>query len=178
MQEKRDTRKIVSIGLLVLAAASSSHVQINVVNINQPAMTNLGGTELDGVITTANGAGFAFLAPVNPGLNTVTFILSDSRDNHFDTTVYIQNFGVPAPQRSRSPRPRRHLRQPPQLTHTKLGPHKARVVFMPGLFLQPHPPPHYSATSHSRSTTSCAPITYRIGVIMVMAATIAIKYIF
>ncbi|MFO0858317.1 MAG: choice-of-anchor L domain-containing protein [Phycisphaerales bacterium] len=67
------------------------------ISINNTAMGVLAETELDGVIVTNNGAVFQFLTPVNPGVNTLTFIIGDSSDHVLDTTVYIQNFGVPAP---------------------------------------------------------------------------------
>ena len=67
------------------------------ININHPSMGNLLETELDGVIINNGIAGFNFVAPVNPGLNSLVFVLGDTSDSVLDTTVYIQNFGIPTP---------------------------------------------------------------------------------
>ena len=68
------------------------------ISINNTAMSGLVETELDGVITTGSGiAVFQVFGNVNPGLNTLTFILGDAADGVYDTTVYIQNFGIPTP---------------------------------------------------------------------------------
>jgi len=68
------------------------------ISINNTAMSGLVETELDGVITTGSGiAVFQVFGNVNPGPNTLTFILGDAADGVYDTTVYIQNFGIPTP---------------------------------------------------------------------------------
>ena len=68
------------------------------ISINNTAMSGLVETELDGVITTGSGiAVFQVFGNVNPGTNTLTFILGDAADGVYDTTVYIQNFGIPTP---------------------------------------------------------------------------------
>lgn len=68
------------------------------ISINNTAMSGLVETELDGVITTGSGiAVFQVFGNVNPGPNTLTFILGDAADGIYDTTVYIQNFGIPTP---------------------------------------------------------------------------------
>ncbi len=68
------------------------------ISINNTAMSGLVETELDGVITTGSGiAVFQVFGNVNPGPNTLTFILGDAADGVLDTTVYIQNFGIPTP---------------------------------------------------------------------------------
>jgi hypothetical protein len=83
-------------GIFVNGVNSAFHLGLPI-NINHPSMGVLAETELDGVIINGGGAGFNFLAPVNPGLNTLTFIIADTSDNVLDTTVYIQNFGIPTP---------------------------------------------------------------------------------
>lgn len=68
------------------------------ISINNTAMSGLVETELDGVITTGSGiAVFQVFGNVNTGPNTLTFILGDAADGIYDTTVYIQNFGIPTP---------------------------------------------------------------------------------
>ncbi|NBR85042.1 MAG: DUF11 domain-containing protein, partial [Verrucomicrobia bacterium] len=61
------------------------------VNINNPGMTNLAGTELNGVLVVGGSAILTFSAPVTPGSvnNRLTFILGDASDTQLDTTVYI-----------------------------------------------------------------------------------------
>jgi hypothetical protein len=83
-------------GIYVNGVNRASHLGLPI-NINHPSMGNIPETELDGVIINGNGAGFNFLAPVNPGLNSLIFVLGDTSDFVLDTTVYIQNFGIPTP---------------------------------------------------------------------------------
>ena len=57
-------------------------------------MTFFGGTELDGLLDPTLGTGdpvMLFSGLVNPGSsnNTLTFIIADSGDDTFDSTVYI-----------------------------------------------------------------------------------------
>jgi hypothetical protein len=83
-------------GIYVNGVNRASHLSLPI-NINHPSMGILAETELDGVIINNGIAGFNFLAPVNPGLNTLIFVLGDTSDDRLDTTVYIQNFGIPSP---------------------------------------------------------------------------------
>ena len=63
----------------------------NPVNIHNPGMTNLAGTELNGVLVVGGSAIQTFSAPVTPGSvnNRLTFIVGDAFDSQLDTTVYI-----------------------------------------------------------------------------------------
>lgn len=64
------------------------------VNADHPDMTFFGGTELDGLLDPTLGTGdpvMLFSGLVNAGSsnNTLTFIIADSGDDTFDSTVYI-----------------------------------------------------------------------------------------
>lgn len=68
------------------------------INVNHPDVMDLAGTELDGILDPTNGAGdpiMLFEGAVDAGStgNTLTFILADSSDSEFDSTVYISGFG-------------------------------------------------------------------------------------
>lgn len=72
------------------------------VNVNHPDMVATPGTELDGILDPTNGLGDAallFSGIVTPGSigNTLTFIIADSGDSNYDSTVYISNFGSENP---------------------------------------------------------------------------------
>ncbi|HEU4430146.1 MAG TPA: choice-of-anchor L domain-containing protein, partial [Myxococcota bacterium] len=73
------------------------------VNINHPDVSNIAGTELDGLIAPGGDPLLLFQVPVTPGSsgNTLTFIVADTSDEIFDTTVYISGVGsvdpVPEP---------------------------------------------------------------------------------
>jgi hypothetical protein len=83
-------------GIYVNGVNRASHLALPI-NINHPSMGVLAETELDGVIINNGIAGFNFVAPVNPGVNSLVFVLGDTSDFVLDTTVYIQNFGIPSP---------------------------------------------------------------------------------
>ncbi len=63
------------------------------ININHPDMTNIAGTELDGVLAPNGNPLLRFDAPVLPGENTFTLILADAADNILDTTIFLSSFG-------------------------------------------------------------------------------------
>ncbi len=69
------------------------------ININHPDMTDLPGTELDGVISQGGFAVIQFNALVRPGSkdNTLTFILADTEDGRLDSTVYISSLEASSP---------------------------------------------------------------------------------
>ncbi|MEN9573245.1 MAG: hypothetical protein RL514_1100 [Verrucomicrobiota bacterium] len=61
------------------------------INIDNPGMTNLAGTELDGILVIGGSSILTFSAPVMPGSanNRLTFIVGDASDFVLDTTVFI-----------------------------------------------------------------------------------------
>ncbi len=66
------------------------------ININHPDMDTISGTELNGLIDpTGPGQVMTFSASISAGSteNTLTFIVADTSDAVFDTTVYISGFG-------------------------------------------------------------------------------------
>ena len=72
------------------------------INIDHPKMAAIPGTELDGVLdpdAAEAGAIMHFSDSVVAGStgNTLTFILADTSDNDFDSTVYISGFGNVTP---------------------------------------------------------------------------------
>ncbi len=69
------------------------------ININHPDMIPLEGTELNGVLAPNGNAIMLFSGSVVPGStnNTLTFILADTSDPVFDTTVYISALGAAPP---------------------------------------------------------------------------------
>ncbi len=70
------------------------------INIDHPGMTNLPGTEADGVLTIGGtNAVIRFTAPVIPGSvnNILTFIVGDTSDSILDTVVYISALGGKIP---------------------------------------------------------------------------------
>jgi hypothetical protein len=67
------------------------------VNINHPGAAIL-ETQLDGVSTFNGSPLLSFGGAVNPlQVNTLTFIIADTTDGIYDSTVYVQGLGVPAP---------------------------------------------------------------------------------
>ncbi len=68
------------------------------VNIDHPNMTSVPETELDGILSIAGSPRITYTGAVVPFSkgNTLTFILGDSTDGIYDTTVYIEGL-VPAP---------------------------------------------------------------------------------
>jgi hypothetical protein len=67
------------------------------ININHPGMSLIPETELDGVLGTPGKAVLSFSGAVQPGVNTLTFIVADTSDGVYDTTAYISGLGIPAP---------------------------------------------------------------------------------
>jgi hypothetical protein len=65
------------------------------ININHPSMQFLSGTELDGILTPPPGAGgnpiVQFSGTTITGTNKLTFIVADSGDPDYDTTVFISS---------------------------------------------------------------------------------------
>lgn len=69
------------------------------VNINHPSMASIGGTELDGILAPGGNPVLTFSGS---GLDTtvthsLTFIVADTSDSTFDTTVYLASLGGAAP---------------------------------------------------------------------------------
>lgn len=63
------------------------------VNINHPDMTNIAGTELDGILAPNGSPVLRFDIPVTPGaVNNFQIILADASDAVLDTTVYLSSF--------------------------------------------------------------------------------------
>jgi hypothetical protein len=62
------------------------------------AGTEIAGTELDGILAPNGNPLLTFSGLVNPSGNTLRFIVADTEDNIYDTTVYFSALtGVPAP---------------------------------------------------------------------------------
>lgn len=60
------------------------------VNIRHPDMTDtIGGTELDGVLAPGGNPVLVFAGLVNPTGNTLRFIIADTSDGVYDTTVFL-----------------------------------------------------------------------------------------
>jgi hypothetical protein len=60
--------------------------------------TEISGTELDGILAPGGVAVLTFTGAVNPTGNTLRFIVADTSDGIYDTTVYFSALqGVPAP---------------------------------------------------------------------------------
>jgi hypothetical protein len=68
------------------------------INIDHPNMQSVPETELDGVLFIGGTARQTYTGAVTPFSqgNTLTFIIADSTDGIYDTTVYIEGL-VPAP---------------------------------------------------------------------------------
>jgi hypothetical protein len=72
------------------------------VNIDHPSMESISGTELDGILDPTNLLGdpiMLFEGLVDAGSigNTLTFIIADSGDTAWDSTVYIAGLGSSNP---------------------------------------------------------------------------------
>ncbi|MEZ5564670.1 MAG: choice-of-anchor L domain-containing protein [Gammaproteobacteria bacterium] len=68
------------------------------VNINHPDVMDIAGTELDGVLAPGGNPVLTFGGLVNPSANTLRFIVADTSDAIYDTTVYFSALtGVVAP---------------------------------------------------------------------------------
>jgi hypothetical protein len=70
------------------------------VNIRHPDMAAIAGTELDGVLAPGGNPLLTFGGPANPTGNTLRFIVADTSDGIYDTTVYFSGLGgveIPAP---------------------------------------------------------------------------------
>lgn len=65
------------------------------INIDHPDMTNIQGTELDGILAPNGQPVLRFDIPVEPGStgNTFEIIVADAGDAAVDTTIYISSFG-------------------------------------------------------------------------------------
>jgi len=90
---------------LYLNGVNIASVAGDPVNINHPAMQALAGTELDGILAPNGNPILAFSGAANPTGNTLTFIVADTSDSSYDTTVYIsslsgQDPSVPVPEPS------------------------------------------------------------------------------
>jgi PEP-CTERM motif len=64
------------------------------VNIDNTCFTAFAGTELNGVLACNNNPVNTFSGAVTSGLNTLTFIISDTSDANLDTTAYIGALGT------------------------------------------------------------------------------------
>ncbi len=73
------------------------------VNVDHPDMDFVAGTELDGILTNADGSPGPFVHTfssfVGDGAtdNTLTFIIADSGDTVLDSTAYISQLGATVP---------------------------------------------------------------------------------
>ncbi len=67
------------------------------VNIDNPCFQALSGTELDGVLACGGNPINTFSGATLSGVNTLTFIISDTSDGAYDTTAYIGALGAVNP---------------------------------------------------------------------------------
>ncbi len=67
------------------------------VNIDNPCFQALSGTELDGVLACGGNPINTFSGATINGVNTLTFIISDTSDGAYDTTAYIGALGAVNP---------------------------------------------------------------------------------
>jgi hypothetical protein len=73
------------------------------VNVDHSDMGIVAGTELDGILDPTNGTGdpiMLFQGLVTPGStgNILSFIIADSGDDRYDSTVYLSGLGNFPPQ--------------------------------------------------------------------------------
>ena len=69
------------------------------VNIDHPDMAAVAGTELDGVLAPGGDPVLTFSGAANPTGNTLRFIVTDTSDGIYDTTVYFSALqGLPVPE--------------------------------------------------------------------------------
>ena len=92
---------------LYLNGTNIAFVNGQAVNIDHPCFGAVPGTELDGVLACNGNTVNTFSGAVNPGLNTLTFIVADTSDGRLDTTAYIGALGtvMPTPTPTVTPEP-------------------------------------------------------------------------
>ncbi len=80
---------------IAFAANAPKAPGVSPVNVNHTNMADIAGTELDGVLAPGNNPILTFTAPVVPGStsNVLTFIIADTSDDIYDSTVYINSLG-------------------------------------------------------------------------------------
>jgi hypothetical protein len=80
---------------LYLNGTNIAFVDGQPVNIDNTCFTsNVTGTQLNGVLACNNNPVNTFSGAVTSGLNTLTFIISDTSDANLDTTAYIGALGT------------------------------------------------------------------------------------
>jgi len=67
------------------------------VNINHPGMTHLAGTELDGILGSTPVHTFSAIVGEGSKDNVLKFIIADTRDPQYDSTVYLSQLGGTLP---------------------------------------------------------------------------------
>jgi len=83
--------------MLILNGVNIASTVSGPVNINHPG-TAIAETELDAVSTLPDGSPLLFFGgPTIAGVNNITFVIADTSDGNYDSTVYIQSLGIPAP---------------------------------------------------------------------------------
>ena len=75
------------------------------VNIDNPCFQSFAGTELDGVLACGGNPVNTFSGSTINGVNTLTFIISDTSDGAYDTTAYIGALGSVNPTPTVTPEP-------------------------------------------------------------------------
>jgi len=83
---------------MFLNGTNVAFVQGQPVNITHPAMADVPGTELDGVLAPGGNPLLVFGGPVNPTGNTLRFLIADRDDSIYDSTVYISGLQGAAPE--------------------------------------------------------------------------------
>jgi hypothetical protein len=58
-------------------------------NVDHPDFADVRGTELDGLLAPGGNPLLTLSGGVNPGANTLRFIIADTQDNILDSTVYL-----------------------------------------------------------------------------------------
>ena len=83
---------------LFLNGTNVAFVASHPVNITHPAMDDLAGTELDGVLAPGGTPLLTFGGAVNPTGNTLRFIIGDREDSILDSTVYVSGLEATVPE--------------------------------------------------------------------------------
>lgn len=83
---------------LFLNGTNVAFVASHPVNITHPAMNELAGTELDGVLAPGGNPLLTFGGAVNPTGNTLRFIIGDREDSILDSTVYVSGLEATVPE--------------------------------------------------------------------------------
>lgn len=83
---------------MFLNGTNVAFVASHPVNITHPAMDDLAGTELDGVLAPGGNPLLTFGGAANPTGNTLRFLIGDRDDPILDSTVYVSGLEATVPE--------------------------------------------------------------------------------